>query len=74
MKKKTGTTTTPAATAETLRVAYHQGPPEIGYFGATWRRGVSQPVTRDAWAAMQARGDFSSFDFRIEPATPAEQE
>lgn len=74
MKKKTGTTPTPAATAETLRVAYHQGPPEIGFNGAEWRRGVWLTVTPAEWAAMRARADFNNFDFRIEPATPAEQE
>lgn len=70
--KKTETTTAALASTGTLRVAYHDGPPEIGYFGAQWQRGVPQEVTTEAWEAMQQRADFGPFDFRIEPETPAD--
>ncbi len=60
-----------ATNTGTLRVAYHDGPPEIGYFGSQWQRGVAQEVTTEAWAAMQKRADFGPFDFRIQPETPA---
>ncbi len=75
MKKKTLTAaTTRDPQTDTLQVAYHDGPPEIGYFGEVWRRGEPRAVTPAAWSAMQARSDFSSFDFRIEPAQPADKE
>ncbi len=63
-----------AADTGTLQVAFHAGPPEIGYFGSQWRRGEPQTVTAEAWAAMRRRDDFASFDFRIEPESPAEKE
>lgn len=72
--KKTAAAPNALTTPETLRVAYHAGPPSIGYFGAQWQRGIPQAVTAEAWAAMQARADCAHFDFRIEPATPANQE
>lgn len=46
------------------RVAYHDGPPEITFYGINWRRGEAQVVTDEAWAVIQARGDFREFDFR----------
>lgn len=49
-----------------LSVAYHDGPPEIGFSGRHWQRGVAQPVTAEEWAAMQARADFNEFNFSEE--------
>ncbi len=46
-------------------VAYHDGPPEITFFGMDWQRGVSREVTHEQWAAMQLRGDFKEFDFLV---------
>ena len=60
--------------AKPLRVAYHDGPPEIGYAGLSWQRGVVKEVTAHTWSVMQARSDFAPFDFRIEPDTPADKE
>lgn len=61
----------PLPTAQaTLRVAYHDGPPAIRFLGIDWQRGVPQSVTDVVWWAMQARGDFPEFAFRIEPAEP----
>lgn len=51
---------------ETITVAYHDGPPEIGFCGRQWQRGVAQPVTADEWEAMQARADFNEFNFSEE--------
>ncbi len=52
---------------ETVRVAYHDGPPAIHFAGLPWRRGVPLDVSAEKWAQMQARGDFREFDFREEP-------
>lgn len=49
-----------------VRVAYHDGPPEIRFAGLPWRRGVADTISAEKWAEMQARGDFREFDFRIE--------
>lgn len=72
------TTATPApvdTVDDTLRAAYHDGPPEIGYFGAQWRRGVPQKITAAGWAGMRERADFAAFDFRlITPEPPADKE
>lgn len=46
-----------------IPVAYHAGPEEIGYYNKQWQRDVAQPLTREDWAAMQARGDFDEFNF-----------
>lgn len=54
-----------------LRVAYHDGPPQISFGGNTWRRGVPEAITRAAWDAMRARADFAEFDFRPEPVASA---
>lgn len=59
---------------EKLRVAYHNGPPAIRFLGIDWSRAVPQTVTDVVWWAMQARGDFPEFDFRIEPAEPPASE
>jgi hypothetical protein len=55
-----------AAGQQGLRVAYHAGPPDIGFFGRQWQRDVAQPVTADEWTAMRARGDFDEFNFTQE--------
>lgn len=84
-KRASAATSKPAAAAalaaaptpekvELLQVAYHSGPPEIGYFGTEWKRGVPQPVTLIAWQAMQERSDFAGFDFQITPDQPAAKE
>ena len=58
-----------------LRVAYHDGPPAVRFFGIDWQRGVPQTITGTVWAEMQARADFREFDFRSEPAaSPASTE
>lgn len=49
-----------------LSVAYHDGPPEIGFYGRNWQRDIAQPVSPDEWAAMQLRGDFNEFNFTEE--------
>lgn len=49
-----------------LSVAYHAGPPSIGFCGRQWQRDVAQPVTPEEWKAMQARGDFDEFNFTKE--------
>lgn len=67
--KRALTESKPAASNGDVRVAYHDGPPEIHFAGLTWRRGVADTVTAEKWAEMQARGDFKEFDFR--PETPA---
>lgn len=64
---------------QAVRVAYHQGPPEIHFAGLPWRRGVADAVSAEKWAEMQARGDFHHFDFRPvaaqqEPETPAKEQ
>lgn len=51
---------------DSLRVAYHDGPEEIGFFGREWRRGIAQQVTADELAGMQARGDYNEFNFKQE--------
>jgi hypothetical protein len=52
--------------AADLRVAYHEGPADIGFCGRQWQRDVAQRVTAEEWAAMQARGDFGEFNFEEE--------
>lgn len=47
-----------------LKVAYHDGPPAIQYFGRRWERGAPQEVSPDDWAAMQERADFPPFQFK----------
>lgn len=74
MKQKNTSTPAETTAAKPLRVAYHDGPPEIGYAGLAWRRGEAKEVTAHTWSVMQARSDFASFDFRIEPDTPADKE
>lgn len=76
MKQKTATLSAaaPDEPPKPLRVAYHDGPPEIGYAGLTWRRGEHKEITDHTWTVMKARGDFAPFDFRIEPDTPAGKE
>lgn len=49
-----------------VSVAYHDGPPTIGFCGRAWQRDVVQSVTADEWHAMQARGDFNEFNFTEE--------
>lgn len=55
-----------------ITVAYHDGPPAIGFFGRQWTRGVAQVVTPEEWEGMQARGDFKEFDF-VQQTTPANE-
>lgn len=50
----------------TVRVAYHAGPPAIGFYGRNWGKGEAQAVTPQEWTAMQQRADFNDFDFRVE--------
>jgi hypothetical protein len=50
-----------------LSVAYHAGPPAIGFAGRQWQRGVPQTVSAAEWAAMHARRDFVEFDFKTHP-------
>ena len=57
-----------APASKDLRVAYHDGPPEIHFAGLPWRRGVADTVTPALWEYMQSRSDFNQFDFRPEPA------
>jgi hypothetical protein len=52
--------------AERVTVAYHAGPPEIGFYRRDWTRGAPQTIPADDWAAMRARGDFNEFDFEEE--------
>ena len=47
-------------------VAYHAGPPEIGFYKRQWRIGVAQPIPVDDWIAMNERADFGEFDFKEE--------
>lgn len=54
-----------------MNVAYHDGPPEISFYGRAWRKGVPQPVSEQDWEAMRARGDFAEFDFRVETHHPS---
>lgn len=56
----------PQGVPQSVRVAYHDGPPEIRFAGLPWRRGVADTITAEKWAEMNARGDFHEFDFRIE--------
>lgn len=53
-----------SAASAKVHVAYNDGPPEITFYGRTWRIGVVQPVTETEWRAMQERADFPEFDFR----------
>jgi hypothetical protein len=54
-------------TSATIWAAYHDGPPEISFFGYDWRRGVAREVTAEEWRRMQLRGDFKEFDFQSSP-------
>lgn len=72
MKKTTATNTAETPSTGPVRVAYHAGPPSIGYFGGQWQLGVPQEVTAEAWEAMQKRADCAHFDFRIEPVSTEE--
>jgi len=54
-----------ASQAATINVAYHDGPPAIGYFGSRWERGKSKSVSSADWDAMRARADCAPFDFRV---------
>lgn len=56
----------PAAASDRVTVAYHAGPPEIGFYTRTWTRGAPQTIPRDDWKAMQQRTDFNGFDFQEE--------
>ena len=47
-------------------VAYRDGPPEIGFAGRQWQRGVAQLVMTEEWAAMQERADFNEYQFTKE--------
>lgn len=55
-----------AGAAERVTVAYHDGPPEIGFYTRTWTRGAPQTIPAEDWAAMRARADFNAFDFQEE--------
>lgn len=59
------TTSGPVTAAADVKVAYHDGPPTLTFYGRRWSRGVGQTVTADVWAAMQARADCAPFDFRV---------
>lgn len=54
------------AAPQTVRVAYHDGPPELTFYNHAWIRGMPQALTREDWEAMQKRGDFGEFDFKLE--------
>ena len=56
----------PGGGSDSLRVAYHNGPEEIGFFGREWQRGIAQSVTANELAGMQARGDYNEFNFKQE--------
>lgn len=62
--------------SQTVSVAYHDGPPQISFWGRLWHRGDAQTIDADEWAAMKARFDFAPFQFRptaqAAPAAPAE--
>lgn len=51
-----------------MRVAYHEGPPEVTFHGIRWQRDVPQTVTPAQWAGMLARPDIKEFDFKVSPA------
>lgn len=51
---------------DTIRVAYHEGPPEIGFCNINWKRGEVQPITLTVWTAMHMRADFKQFNFTEE--------
>lgn len=51
--------------APDVTVAYHAGPPEIGYAWRAWVRGAPQRVSGPEWTYMQMRADFHEFDFRV---------
>lgn len=53
------------AVASDVKVAYHDGPPALGYFGRRWQRGEAQTIPAADWQSMQARSDFAPFDFRV---------
>lgn len=55
---------TPSSAPAPLEVAYHAGPEHVHFNGRLWYREQLQPVTAEEWAAMQARGDFTNFDFK----------
>lgn len=57
---------TKTPTPDTNRAAYQEGPAEICFAGKRWQRGVAQPVTAEAWAAMQKRADFKQYQFTEE--------
>lgn len=56
----------PRIAPDRVTVAYHAGPPEIGFYKRTWTRGAPQTIPADDWKAMQQRGDFNEFDFQEE--------
>jgi hypothetical protein len=49
-----------------IRVAYHEGPCDIGFCGKRWKRGEAQPITQAEWQAMQLRADFKHYQFTEE--------
>lgn len=54
------------AVPPTVRVCYHAGPAEIGYFHRHWVRGQAQEIPMKDWSAMQDRSDFNEFEFKEE--------
>ena len=48
-----------------MSVAYHGGPGEIHFCARMWFRGLSQTVTANEWAVMQAHPHFGQFDFQV---------
>ncbi len=63
-KTATAASAEPKARPAPLHVAYNDGPPEITFYGRTWRIGIAQPVSPAEWRSMQDRADFPEFDFR----------
>jgi hypothetical protein len=71
MSKKTeranaeeGSTATEAPPLPGHRVAYHDGPAEIGFAGRRWRKGVPQEITNAERASMSRRAGWVIHGFR----------
>lgn len=62
---ETASSQSAAAPAPDVSVAYHDGPPSLGYFRSRWERSKPKTVSAADWAAMQARPDCALFDFRV---------
>jgi len=62
--KSAGTQNNDAATQ--IYVAYNDGPPEIGFAGRRWMKGLPQSVTAQEWEGIQAHPHSKQFDFKVE--------